>query len=142
MERAEFQPEDLDRITARAEAMLLRVEEIRKEVDVVVGRGTAADGQVTVAAAANGRLTEIVVAPRAMRLDSRKLAEELLRAVNAAQDDADSQVRQVMADTLGESPPTAEALDDRFDRLLESFEGSLDEQLDAIDDLRKGPAGA
>ncbi|MEU7853404.1 YbaB/EbfC family nucleoid-associated protein [Nonomuraea sp. NPDC049141] len=138
MDAAEFRPEDLERVTAQAEEMLLRVEESRKEIDAVVGRGTGADGQVQVAAGATGRLTELVIAPRAMRLDSHRLAGELLRAVQQAQDEADRMVREVMAGTLGESMPSQDALDDRFSQVLESFESSMDEQFQAIDELRRG----
>ncbi|WP_433511874.1 YbaB/EbfC family nucleoid-associated protein [Nonomuraea sp. CA-143628] len=138
MDAAEFRPEDLERITAQAEQMLLRVEEVRKEVDVVVGRGTGADGQVRVAAGANGRLVELVISPRAMRLDSQKLAEELLRAAQQAQDEADRKAREVMADTLSESMPTQRELDDRFSQVLESFESSMDERMRAIDERRRG----
>ncbi|MEV6153216.1 YbaB/EbfC family nucleoid-associated protein [Nonomuraea sp. NPDC052129] len=138
MDAAEFRPEDLERITAQAEQMLLRVEEVRKEVDMVVGRGTGADGQVRVAAGANGWLVELVIAPRAMRLDSQKLAEELLRAAQQAQEEADRKAREVMADTLGESMPTQRELDDRFSQVLESFESSMDERMRAIDERRRG----
>ncbi|WP_219468591.1 YbaB/EbfC family nucleoid-associated protein [Nonomuraea rhizosphaerae] len=137
MNSAEFRPEDLDRVTAQAEEMLLRVEEIRKEIDVVVGRGTGADGQIQVAAGANGRLTEVVIAPRAMRLDSTRLAAEILLAAQLAQNDVDSRVKEVMAETLGQAMPTQDLLEDGFTRVLESFESSMDEQLQAIDDRRR-----
>ncbi|MGW6505486.1 YbaB/EbfC family nucleoid-associated protein [Nonomuraea angiospora] len=130
----DFDPEELERITARAEDMLARVEELRSEIDVVVGRGEAADGQVRVTAGASGRLMDVVLAPRAMRLDSQKLAEAVLRAAQEAQDDVAAKVDAVMADALGGALPGGELLDEQFGSVLESFESSMDEQLRAIDD--------
>ncbi|WP_431927990.1 YbaB/EbfC family nucleoid-associated protein [Nonomuraea jabiensis] len=130
----DFDPEELERITARAEDMLARVEELRSEIDVVVGRGEAADGQVRVTAGASGRLMDVVLAPRAMRLDSQKLAEAVLRAAQEAQDDVAAKVDAVMAETLGGALPGRELLDEQFGSVLESFESSMDEQLRAIDD--------
>ncbi|MBB5778863.1 YbaB/EbfC family nucleoid-associated protein [Nonomuraea jabiensis] len=130
----DFDPEELERITARAEDMLARVEELRSEIDVVVGRGEAADGQVRVTAGASGRLMDVVLAPRAMRLDSQKLAEAVLRAAQEAQDDVAAKVDAVMAETLGGALPGRELLDEQFGSVLESFESSMDERLRAIDD--------
>ncbi|MER6004751.1 YbaB/EbfC family nucleoid-associated protein [Nonomuraea angiospora] len=130
----DFDPEELERITARAEDMLARVEELRSEIDVVVGHGEAADGQVRVTAGASGRLMDVVLAPRAMRLDSQKLAEAVLRAAQEAQDDVAAKVDAVMAETLGGALPGRELLDEQFGSVLESFESSMDEQLRAIDD--------
>lgn len=132
----DFDPEELDRIAARAEEMLARVEEIRSEIDVVVGRGEAADGQVRVTAGASGRLVDVVLAPRAMRLDSQRLAEAVLRAAQEAHDDVSRRVEGVMADTLGADLPREDLLEDHFSSVLESFETSMEERLQAIEDRR------
>ncbi|MEO3789169.1 YbaB/EbfC family nucleoid-associated protein [Nonomuraea sp. B10E15] len=128
----DFDPEDLERITARAEEMLARVEELRSEIDVAVGHGAAADGQVRVTVGASGRLTEVELAPRAMRMDSRRLAEAMLRAAQEAQDDVARKVEAVMAGTLGSDLP-----DEHFNDLLESYEASMEEQLRALEDRQR-----
>ncbi|MBM0276099.1 YbaB/EbfC family DNA-binding protein [Micromonospora tarensis] len=48
------------------------------------GAGSAADGMVLVRTAPPGRVTEITLDPRVMRLSSQALAEELTVAVNAS----------------------------------------------------------
>jgi DNA-binding protein YbaB len=48
------------------------------------GAGTAADGMVVVRTAPPGRVTEIALDPRVMRMSSQALAEELTAAVNAS----------------------------------------------------------
>ena len=133
----DFDPEDLERITARAEEMLARVDELRSEIDVAVGRGEAADGQVRVTAGASGRLMEVVLAPRAMRLDSQKLADAVLEAAQRAQDDVARKVDEVIAGTLGAAKPGEELLEDGFSSVLESFEASMEERLQAIEERRR-----
>ncbi|GAA1624761.1 hypothetical protein GCM10009733_021780 [Nonomuraea maheshkhaliensis] len=123
-----FQPEDLGRITARAEEMLAHVEQLKDELDVVVGRGEAADGQVRVTAGASGRLIDVVLSPRVLSMDSRKLAEAVLRAAQEAQDEVAGKVDEIMA---GGSPGPGSVVDDeaRFAAMLESFEASMAERL-------------
>lgn len=123
-----FQPEDLGRITARAEEMLAHVEQLKDELDVVVGRGEAADGQVRVTAGASGRLIDVVLSPRVLSMDSRKLAEAVLRAAQEAQDEVAGKVDEIMA---GGSPGPESVVDDeaRFAIMLEAFEASMAERL-------------
>ncbi|TYB58057.1 YbaB/EbfC family nucleoid-associated protein [Nonomuraea sp. PA05] len=98
----DFDREDLGRITARAEEMLVHVEQLKGEIDVVVGYGEAADGQVRVTAGAAGRLTGVTIAPGALRLDGRGLAEAVLRAAQEAHDDAARQVDAIMVGPPGD----------------------------------------
>jgi DNA-binding protein YbaB len=72
----EFAPEDLERITARAEDMLLHVEQLKNEIDAVVGHGETADGQVRVTAGASGRLAHVELAPRAASMAEQLQAVE------------------------------------------------------------------
>lgn len=51
------------------------------------GEGEAADGQVQAVAVAGGRLESLTVNPRAMRMGSEALCEQIVAAVNAALDD-------------------------------------------------------
>lgn len=51
------------------------------------GNGQAADGQVSVLVGPDGRLAELNLNPRVMRMASEDLAREILTAVNAALDD-------------------------------------------------------
>ncbi|TDE36396.1 YbaB/EbfC family DNA-binding protein [Nonomuraea mesophila] len=54
------------------------------ELQSLVGTGTNASGHVTATADAHGRVRELGIGPRAMRLDSHVLAEEILAAVRDA----------------------------------------------------------
>ncbi|MBB5085019.1 YbaB/EbfC family nucleoid-associated protein [Nonomuraea endophytica] len=75
---------------------------------VFQGDGVAADGQVRVVAGPDGRLRELHLNPRVMRMASEDLAREILGAVNAALDDLRAHVPglegvdpQLLARTMG-----------------------------------------
>jgi DNA-binding protein YbaB len=92
-------PEDLERIAKQADEGLRRLAGLRERLDAVRGTGTAADGQIVVGADSSGRIDSIDLNPRVMRMPSQDLAEELLRAVNAAQDDCARQAQDLIAQT-------------------------------------------
>ena len=60
--------------------------------------GEGAGGLVRVTAAPNGRIVGVTLDPRAMRLDSFTLAEELTAAAKQAQDAAEARVREALGD--------------------------------------------
>lgn len=60
------------------------------DTDPPAGEGSAADGLIVVRTALPGRVTEISLDPRVMRLTSDRLAEELTEAVNASLADLQS----------------------------------------------------
>ncbi|NRQ34638.1 YbaB/EbfC family nucleoid-associated protein [Nonomuraea sp. NN258] len=96
-------PEELERYTRAAEESLRRMAELQERLDAVRGTGTAAGGQITVGADNAGRIVSIDLNPRIMRMASEDLADELLRAVNAAQDDCARQARDLLAE-IGADP--------------------------------------
>jgi DNA-binding protein YbaB len=75
---------------AQARELGLRLAEIR-------GVGEAADGLVRVEVSPGGRLTDLRLDPRAMRLGSQTLTEEILAATSQADADAARQVQQETA---------------------------------------------
>ncbi|TDD48227.1 YbaB/EbfC family DNA-binding protein [Nonomuraea terrae] len=90
-------PDDLERVGREAEQTLARLADVQERLAAIRGSGTAADGHVVVSADSSGRIDKIQLNPRAMRLASQDLADELLRAVNAAQDDCARQARELLA---------------------------------------------
>ncbi|MDH2427931.1 YbaB/EbfC family nucleoid-associated protein [Sphaerisporangium sp. TRM90804] len=122
---AHWRDGDLELDAERAAKILAWVEDGQHEVDAIIGVGEAGDGQVKVTTTAEGRVREVTLAPRAMRLDSESLADELLLAVRRAQDDAENATRRLMQDALGDVlPPGAldpAAVEEQIGRLLRSF---------------------
>ncbi|QYC45531.1 hypothetical protein Nocox_39940 [Nonomuraea coxensis DSM 45129] len=123
---ANWREADLERDAEQAAKILAWMDDGQRELDEIIGAGEAADGQVKATAAVDGTVREIVITPRAMRLDSRSLAEQLMLAVTRAQDDAERQSRRLMADALGDLLPDGgldlPAFEERLGRLLRSFE--------------------
>ncbi|MGW2147109.1 YbaB/EbfC family nucleoid-associated protein [Nonomuraea bangladeshensis] len=123
---ANWREEDLEREAEKAAKILAWMDDGQRELDEITGTGEAANGQVKAVAAVDGTVRDIVITPRAMRLDSRTLAEQLTLAVGRAQDDAERQSRQLMADALGDllpdGGPDLRAFEEQLGRLLRSFE--------------------
>lgn len=77
--------EELEQLLSRSRQLLgaVRRGEPEPESEPVVAIREAADGLIRVVAS-DGHIERIELVPRAMRLDSQTLGEELTRAVNAA----------------------------------------------------------
>jgi DNA-binding protein YbaB len=71
--------------------------EFTGRLDEVRGHGEGADGLVRVTVTAAGRVTELRLDPRAMRLGSELLTEQILAAIRAAIADAEQQTQEAMA---------------------------------------------
>ncbi|MEU7892899.1 YbaB/EbfC family nucleoid-associated protein [Nonomuraea sp. NPDC049152] len=116
MDPGNIRDEDLEEAAQHAERIREWMEEAQSELDEIVGVGEGAAGQVQVTVSVQGRVQEVVFEPRAKRLDSKTLAEEVLVAVEQAQRDAGRQAHNLMRDGLeGVDPAEAQS---QFDRLL------------------------
>ena len=100
------------------------------------GEGEAADGQVRAVAGAGGRLESLTVNPRALRLGSEALCEQIVVAVNAALDDLRDRV-EGQAVAAGAADPAALAeqlrnLHTESARQMERFTQGVRDALDQI----------
>lgn len=122
---ANWREDDLERDAELASRVRAWMDEERPELDEIVGEGAAADGQITVTTTAEGRVREVTITSRAMRLDSGGLAAELLLAVGRAQDDAERKSRLLVEEALGELLPGGaqdiRAVEEYYARMLQSF---------------------
>lgn len=94
------------------------------------GNGQALDGLIQVTAQA-GRVTEIQLDPRAMRLPSQTLAEELLAATNAALADLESKAAAQDAITFDPQALSAQLAEvqDMSVRQMERYTTSISDVL-------------
>ncbi|MBD3144192.1 YbaB/EbfC family nucleoid-associated protein [Microbispora bryophytorum] len=117
---------DPDQDAERAAQIEAWLEDGQREIEAVTGHGRAADGRIKVVTTAYGQVREVVIEPRAMRLPSRTLAEELLLALRRAQQDAERQTRRMVGDALRELAPGEsfgpDAVDEWFGGVLKPFE--------------------
>ncbi|MEO3884818.1 YbaB/EbfC family nucleoid-associated protein [Nonomuraea sp. B5E05] len=79
------------------------------ELESVVGTGANASGHVTATADAHGRVREISIGARAMRLDSHVLAEEVLAAVRDARRAVVAKAEEKVLDAFPDLDPGAGA---------------------------------
>ncbi|KAB8186396.1 YbaB/EbfC family nucleoid-associated protein [Microbispora catharanthi] len=118
--------DDLEQDAERAAQIEAWLEDGQREIEAVTGHGRAADGRIKVVTTVYGQVREVVIEPRAMRLPSRTLAEELLLALGRAQQDAERQSRQMVSDALRELAPGEsfgpDAVDEWFGGVLKPFE--------------------
>lgn len=127
----EFRFEDLDNATYDVEQSARRVQDARGELDAIVGSGESAEGNVRITTDVSGRVLSIHLDPRAMKLGSRDLADELLVAVRRAQDDSDAQRERIMSGALGTSEWSVDSFAERshrqFDKIVDNHRRVLDE---------------
>lgn len=91
------------------------------------GRGEAADGMVQVAVGPPGRVIALALDPRAMRMASESLAEEITRAVNEALADLQEQATAAVPGQvdLGSLGDRLRQIQQDAGRQLTSFTDSL-----------------
>jgi DNA-binding protein YbaB len=125
----DFDPHELERISKESEQALHRLNEIQRQLTEIRGTGTAAGGQVVVEADHSGRIASIRLDPRIMKLSSKDLADELLRAINSAQDDCTRQAQELIAGT-GAPAAVDEAAFEELDRRLRDARDVFERQME------------
>ncbi|MFJ2029248.1 YbaB/EbfC family nucleoid-associated protein [Streptosporangium sp. NPDC087985] len=121
-----FDPEDLERMTQDAERTMRRLADVQEELGEIHGRGTGADGLISVVTDGSGHVERVELNPRVMRLDSETLAEELMRTVREAQEDGERKARELLNGALGEmklpqGPLDVDEIETQLRRSHESF---------------------
>jgi DNA-binding protein YbaB len=86
--------EGLERFQRDVEAQMGDFGKMRESIREAVGRGEAADGQVVAEYTVEGGVSRLDLDPRAMRMGSQELAQEIRTAVNAAAADFQAKVRE------------------------------------------------
>ncbi|MFI7130797.1 YbaB/EbfC family nucleoid-associated protein [Nonomuraea sp. NPDC050153] len=109
--------EELERVGREAEQTIKRIAGLQERLAAIRGTGSGADGRIVVNADPSGRIDSIDLHPRVMRLASAELSEELLRAVNAAQDDCARQTSALMAE-IGVGSVMDKAVFEKMERHL------------------------
>lgn len=119
-------------ITEQNEKLL----EMQRTMAELRGVGEAADGNIRVEVGHNGALVGLTINPRAMRMGSEQLAEEILEAAREAAEDigerSEEEMRPLIAELMRDSRPEGDAA------LDSPFGGAdVDEVLAALKETRK-----
>lgn len=120
-------PESVESLLTSLAEGNVKLIEIRERIGEVRGEGTAADGRIVVEVLQTGELSSLKIDPRAMRLGSEALAEEILAASKQAVGAASARANELM-----------ESLASGFAAVPDGFglkDLGLDEVLAALDDV-------
>lgn len=88
----------LDRLLEEAERTIERSKELEEQLSSLEAEASAADGRVSVVVGSGGKVKNLTIDPRALRLGSEELAEAILTAIN----DAQEALVQRSQETIGE----------------------------------------
>jgi DNA-binding protein YbaB len=145
----DFNPENLERVVRESEESIRRLTAASRELEELTGTGRSAGELVGAEVDSGGGLRRVDIDPRAMRLGSHELAEQVCQAVRAAQADVQRRGQELLADALGDdvnAAGTAHLDLARLDRDLdamhrqardvqESFRSSMEQRLSTIDGI-------
>lgn len=92
---------DFGRLADQARERMRRAEELQERLAPLVGVGSTDDGSIRVSCTPREGISKIEIQPRAMRLGSEELGEQLIRLIGEAQRALQAQVREVTAETMG-----------------------------------------
>lgn len=140
---------DIDRLLGDARRLLAEVRSAAPadaglgDLEELRGEAEAADGLIRATVGIGGRLESLRADPRAMRLGSEALCEEIMVAVNGALDDLQAKARQA-----GPAVPDRAALDRQLEELqsesvrrMEMFTQGVAEAIDGIMRASEGRHG-
>lgn len=106
-----------------------------EEAEPILGYGEAAEGMVRVTASPGGRLDELFLDPRVMRMTTVSLAEEILAAANDALADLQEKIRDAMA------APDLEGLSERLKEVQQESTRQMASFLQSLEDAQARIAG-
>ncbi|WP_113701009.1 YbaB/EbfC family nucleoid-associated protein [Nonomuraea lactucae] len=118
---ANIREQDVAEAQRQAEAARALLTDQESVLEEIVGEGGGDGGHVRATAAADGRVLEVVIDPRAMSEGSEALGEQILLAVRRAQDDAGRQAGALLRESLREALPSVDTdlLQERLRHLLQ-----------------------
>ncbi|MGW4798901.1 YbaB/EbfC family nucleoid-associated protein [Nonomuraea sp. NPDC004297] len=115
---ADITEAELARHAQEAERITAWSERVESDLEEIVGTGTGASGHIVATVTAEGKVRKVIIGERAMGLDSRTLAEEVLSALDQAMADAERKTEELIRENLpGFDPSGVAALFERLGRL-------------------------
>ncbi|MFI6596337.1 YbaB/EbfC family nucleoid-associated protein [Nonomuraea sp. NPDC050536] len=136
----DLSPENLERMVRDSEESLRRLAGMTDELASVTGKGESRSGLVGAVVDNGGRLDQIELEPRAMRMSSAELSEEIVEAVRAAQDSVQRQSEELLAQAMGSAEaglPDMDKLQRQTKDIQDSFALSVENSLAEIDRLTR-----
>ncbi|MEU7740477.1 YbaB/EbfC family nucleoid-associated protein [Nonomuraea sp. NPDC049158] len=127
--------DELHRISEQAEQAHSRLKKAGGGFKDVYGAGESADGKVRARTDSSGRVTEVRLDPRAMKLSSQDLGEEVTLAVMRAQDDCERRQEELLYDAVGRTAPSPDAVMTQFEEVMHTFNRAMNNRETRLDQI-------
>ncbi|WP_326825309.1 YbaB/EbfC family nucleoid-associated protein [Streptosporangium sp. NBC_01756] len=132
---------DIDALLRDSQNRVGRFEEAQKRAADVVGRATAADGQITVECTADAGVSRLDIDPRVKRMSVGAMSETILKAIHDADADLKRQLSEIMKDAFGEDAPDLtggpDAARARVEEAQTAFDRTMNDAIGELDRIRK-----
>lgn len=124
---------DVEKLLRASEEHAQKATDLSERMTELRGHAASEDGRVEAHYAAAG-LTELKLDPRAMRMGSELLAEEIVKTVQAAALDMQRQMQEAMAEMFGEEDNPMKLLSDpeAVKNKVESLQRDYNKTLDSV----------
>ncbi|MFI0481891.1 YbaB/EbfC family nucleoid-associated protein [Actinomadura sp. 9N215] len=121
---------DFERFQRDMQEQMGDLTKMKEAIEAAVGRGEAADGRVVAEYRSEGGLTRLDLDPRAMRLSSAELSEEIRTAVNAAAQDFQKKAREASTSMFNVPDDPSKGMDPAkalasLDKIANGFAGQM-----------------
>lgn len=134
---------DLERLSEINEERLGRIRGLEPVLRDLTGVGEAANGLVRSTVDSSNTLSELYIDPRAMRLGSEALAEQIVEATAGATRQLQEQVESLMRDAMGDDAPGLSVTEvqrnaeSQFADIEAGLRRTLDQIMGDVDKLRR-----
>lgn len=91
-----------EEIMATQREQMQKTQELERQLKEITGSATSEDERITVVYSEFNGLKELKLDPRVMRMPSDDLSAEIIRLVNEAKADGQSQIESLVQETFGE----------------------------------------
>ncbi|MET9022376.1 YbaB/EbfC family nucleoid-associated protein [Actinopolymorpha sp. NPDC004070] len=117
--------QDPEQIMRAQRERMARAEELQRRVREAVGSASSDDDRIAVSYSEANGVQGLSIDPRAMRMGSQDLAEEITRLVNQARDDVQRQISGLVDEAFADGAPDPREIAEQ----LPAFEQTMDEIL-------------
>jgi DNA-binding protein YbaB len=133
---------DLERLSEINEERLDRIRGLEPVLRDLTGSAESANGLVRSTVDSSNTLSELFIDPRAMRLGSEALAEQIVEATAGASRQLQEQVESLMRDAMGQDAPLSvsevqRAAESQFAEIESGLRRTLDQIMGDVDKLRR-----
>ncbi|WP_180903191.1 YbaB/EbfC family nucleoid-associated protein [Nonomuraea indica] len=139
----DLDPANLERLVRESEESVRRLADATAELEAISGTGRSRSELVSAEVDNGGGIRRVAIDPRAMRLGSEELSEQVCEAVRAAQEDVQRQGLELLTLAVGADATRAavdlDALQRQLQDVQSTFARSVDASAAVVDRISRRP---